>query len=233
MQGRIISTFIILTILLSTLLAPVQLAYGESLFKASAQYQDNINAGTPKSLFTQPQPKFVGDMVTVLVNDQIIIVNTADVKLSKTHTLTENGSTLLNNAVTNILDKIPFVSTITASKLGNKLSIPTFNGLDNANNQTSKTQNSQVRRITDTITCQVVQVLQNGFLQVEGKKALLAKKEESVLYVTGIVNPYFIDKQNQITSNKIANLEYRLTGHGIMTRQQGDSIANKLYQFFE
>jgi flagellar L-ring protein FlgH len=204
----------------------------ESLFRASAQYQDTIST-TPKSLFTQPQPKFVGDMVTVLINDRINIINTADVKLSKTHTLTENGSTLLNKAVTNVIGKIPFLSAITASKIGNKLSIPSFSGLDNANSQTSKTQNSQIRSITDTITCQVVQVLPSGFLQIEGKKALLAKKEESVLYVTGIVNPYFLDKRNQITSNQIANLEYRLTGHGIMSRQQGDSLPNKLYQFFE
>jgi flagellar L-ring protein precursor FlgH len=204
----------------------------ESLFRGSAQYSAPA-PGAPRSLFTAPLPRAVGDIVTISIDDLLTIQNTADVRLNKTQTLQENGTGLLNNAVRSFVGRLPFINGAASNRVSNWLQVPSFNGLDNQNVLSSRAQNNQIRRVIDNITCQVVQILPNGFLVVEGRKLNLAKKEETVLYVTGIVNPYFLDRRNAIPSRQVANLEYRLAGRGLMSRQQGDNIASKLYQFFQ
>jgi len=59
-----------------------------------------------------------------------------------------------------------------------------------------------------------------------------ANKERGNLIVTGIVKPYYLDRNNQISSKQVANFQMLQAGKGVISRQQTDGIANKVYQFF-
>jgi flagellar L-ring protein precursor FlgH len=147
--------------------------------------------------------------------------------VTKTHEVEENGSTFFNNFVRFYLGKVPFVR-------GNRIAdvVPSFNGMSNNNNLTTQVQSNKQVRYTDSITCQVMQVLPNGHLIIQGKKAVQMNKELSDLYVTGIVNPYYIDRNNSIKSRQVGNLQFLMAGKGVISRQQNDGVVSKLNQFF-
>lgn len=203
-------------------------AHAESLFRANANYQEQ-KPFTPHSLYTQPKPAYVGDIVTILVDETTDLTSDAELKITRTQVINENGSSMFNSTLQFFANKIPFIN---ASKIADKLSAPSYNGLDNANNLNSKAESTRSSSLTTNITCQVVQVLPNGYLMVQGRKLVEINKEHENLYVSGIINPYYLDKQNQIASSRVGNFQLIQGGKGVISRQQNDGLANKIYQFF-
>jgi flagellar L-ring protein precursor FlgH len=209
----------------------VPTAHGESLFRASAT-QNASAPFTPRSLYTQPRPNRVGDIVTVTINEQTQQQVTSNLKISRNQQIDENGTSLTNNAVRFMLNKLPILKNSTTNKIADVLSLPSFSGMDNSNALNSKAESSRNNKLTESITCEVVQVLPNGALMIQGRKSTMMNKERQDLVLTGIVDPYYIDRNNQIASTKVANLQFMLGGTGVISRQQNDGIVNKIYQFF-
>ncbi|MGE0199930.1 MAG: flagellar basal body L-ring protein FlgH [Candidatus Melainabacteria bacterium] len=207
----------------------VSQVFAESLFRANATMQADTPAYTPHSLFTQPNPKHVGDIVTITINETASLTTDSELKITRNQNIQENGTTLFNSMTRFLLDKIPFLPT---QRLQTALEAPSFNGLDNSNNFGSKAESSRDTKLTDTITCQVMQVLPNGFLIVQGHKTVDINRDRQDMVVSGIINPYYLNRQNQIDSNKVANFQLVQGGRGAVSRQQSDGIANKVYQFF-
>lgn len=202
-------------------------AQAESLFRASTSYNAE-EALKPRSLFTPPISREVGDLVTITINDVSTQTTKGELKVTRSQTINQNGSSLFNSMLGFMFGKLP----IKTDKLVNALSAPNFNGLDNENNLGSKAESSRTNTFIDSVACQVVQVLPNGDLMVQGQKTIQASKERSDLIVTGIVRPFYLDRNNQIASKQVANFQMIQGGKGVISRQQNDGIANKIYQFF-
>lgn len=202
-------------------------AEAESLFRASTTY-DAQAALKPRSLFTPPISREVGDMVTITITENTIQNTTAELKITRTQVIDQNGSTLFNNMLGFMLGKLPF----NTSRINNTLQAPSFDGLNNSNNLGSKAESKRNTMLTGNITCQVVQVLPNGDLMVQGQKTMEANKERTDLIVSGIVKPFYLDRFNQIPSSRVGNFQMVQGGKGVLSRQQNDGIANKIYQFF-
>ena len=224
-QTRPVATAAAVLLLSFLLLEATPMAQAESLFRVTAKYNSQEPL-KPRSLFTPPISREVGDLVTITVNEVTSDVTNAELKVTRTQAITQNGSGLFNNMLGFMLGKVG------ASGLKNTLSAPNFDGLDNSNTLSSKAESTRTNTITDSITCQVVQVLPNGDLVVQGQKTLQANKERGNLMVTGIVKPYYLDRNNQISSKLVANFQMLQAGKGVISRQQSDGIANKVYQFF-
>lgn len=203
-------------------------AQAESLFRASANYQEQKQF-TPHSLYTQPQPNYVGDIITIMVNETTSLTSDAELKVTRTQTINENGSGMFNTTLGFFMKKIPFFR---SDKLVDALSAPSYDGINNANNLNSKAESTRSTNLNTMITCQVVQVLPNGHLMVQGRKLVEINKERENLFVTGIVNPYYLDRNNQIASSYVGNFQLIQGGKGVISRQQNDGLANKIYQFF-
>jgi flagellar L-ring protein precursor FlgH len=203
-------------------------AQAESLFRISTTQYNSQEPLKPHSLYTPPISHDVGDPVTITITESTTSDTTAELKVTRTQAITQNGSSLFNNMVGFFLGKVGMNTT----RLRNTLSAPNFNGLNNNNTQDSKAEALRNTTIADSITCQVVQVLPNGNLMVQGQKVVQYNKERGNLIVTGIVNPFYLDKNNQISSQRVANFQMLQGGKGVISRQQTDGIANKIYQFF-
>lgn len=202
-------------------------SFAESLFRASTSYDAQAPVYS-RSLFTPPIAREVGDVVTILVDENSQQDNTAELKITRNQTIDENGSTLFNGALGFMLGKLPFKT----GKIQSTLSAPSFNGMDNANTLNSKAESTRSTVLRDNIACQVAQVLPNGDLIVQGQKIIMTNKERQTLMITGIVKPYYLDRYNQISSKRVGNFQMIAGGKGVISRQQNDSIANKIYQFF-
>ena len=223
-----LTTSVLATVLLAlTVTITTNKAEAESLFRANASYQ--INAPyTPPSFFTKPDVKHVGDILTINIDETSQLDTDAELKITKTQVVNSNGSNMFNRMADFLLDKLPFGT----GDIEKTVKAPSFDGLNNANNLQSKAESTRTTRLVDNITCQVVQILPNGHLLVQGRKTVAVNRDRQDLYATGIVNPYFLNGNNQISSNMVANFQLIQTGKGTISRQQTDGLANKVYQFF-
>lgn len=213
-MSKTIQTTLILVSLLLVGFTPI--AGAESLFRAGISYQTS-QPYTPKSLYGNPRPATVGDTVTIRISETNTVNIQNNTTITRKNELTENSSSILNNLVNKVF--------------GVKNLLPTVDGIANDHKITVQGQGLRSTNFQDTITCQVVQVLANGNLVVQGHKSLFGNKEEQDLYVTGIVNPFYLDSTNQVASTQVANFQMNVVGKGAFTRQQGDGIVGKYFQY--
>jgi flagellar L-ring protein precursor FlgH len=83
--------------------------------------------------------------------------------------------------------------------------------------------------LTTILTARVTAVLPNGGLVVEASKDILINSEHQIITVRGVVRPADIDTTNSVQSTRLAQLELRVNGKGVV----GDAIRrpNVLYRF--
>jgi len=85
----------------------------------------------------------------------------------------------------------------------------------------------RVMSLSDTVVAQVVQVLPNGNLLVQGKKSLVNQNERVDLIISGIVDPKWINQSGEILSSQVANLQFAMNGSGTVSRGQNEGILNR------
>lgn len=192
-------------------------AHGESLFRVSASHYEP-SPYTPTSLFAQPIPRAIGDIVTIQVSETTTLSNSSELEVARDQTINQNGDGILNSILRSV--GVPrFVG------------VPSLNGLNNSNDMSSSAEATRSTSLSDRVTCQVVQVMPNGNLVVQGNKLVSVNRERVNMMVSGIVNPYYLDQRNTIQSNQIANFQIVMGGRGVISRQQSDGIYNKIMQF--
>ena len=188
----------------------VQSVKAESLFvlgTSSSFYAE------PKSLFGAVRARSVGDIVTIVLSENI---NFND---SLNHTSDRSSNTVDN--FTNFFNKI-----LPGTPLNNQ-----FNNFGGSNSVDSTTSNQRTMGINDYVTVQVVQMLPNGNLMVQGKKTLVNGGERVDLLVSGVVDPRFIDQNGQVYSRNVANFQFALAGKGTVTRAGNEGIINRAVKY--
>jgi flagellar L-ring protein FlgH len=79
---------------------------------------------------------------------------------------------------------------------------------------------SRTTTLTTTLTARVIAVLPNGGLVVEASKDIQINSEHQTITVRGVIRPADIDSTNSVQSNRLAELELRVNGKGVV----GDAI---------
>jgi flagellar L-ring protein precursor FlgH len=87
---------------------------------------------------------------------------------------------------------------------------------------------SRQSTLTTTLSARVIKVLPSGNLILEGTKAVTINSESQLVSIRGIVRPIDIGPDNSIASNRVADLEVRINGKGVVN----DAIhrPNMLYR---
>jgi flagellar L-ring protein FlgH len=67
-----------------------------------------------------------------------------------------------------------------------------------------------------TLSARVTHVLPNGNLVVEGEKLVYVNSEHQSVIVRGIIRPSDLSSGNQIASDRLADLEVRINGRGVV-----------------
>lgn len=94
--------------------------------------------------------------------------------------------------------------------------------LANLANMTGQTQlqgqgtTSRDNTLTTTLTAEVVSVLPNGNLVVQGQKDIMVNSERQVVTVRGIVRPDDLSPTNSVQSDRLARLEVHVNGKGVV-----------------
>jgi flagellar L-ring protein precursor FlgH len=94
-----------------------------------------------------------------------------------------------------------------------------WTNLANVSGQTQLDGQGQTSRSTDlttTLAARVTHVLPNGYLVVEGAKDVQVNSERQTVIVRGMVRPADLSPGNVVRSDRLAQLEVRINGKGIV-----------------
>ncbi|HIS74782.1 TPA: flagellar basal body L-ring protein FlgH [Candidatus Galligastranaerophilus intestinavium] len=181
-------------------------ANAESLFSLNATQSSFIE---PRPLYSSVRARNVGDLVTIVIDEVPTLTDSGVYETEKTSSILENLTGALN--------------TIFKTNLKGAL-----NGTNGTISVSGSTNTQRSLGIQDKVAVQVIQLLPNGNLLVQGKKTLVNANERVDLLVSGIVDPRWIDQQGEISSNQVANLQFAMSGAGTVSRGQNEGI---LYRF--
>lgn len=202
MKRKNLEILIIITIFLAGS-TPV---LAESLFKTGIS--QGVYYTQPRSLFNTVKAKNIGDVVTVLIEEDSSA--SSEVKLD-----------IQNNS--DAQDKFtPILNTI--------FKTDKFKSLDGYGGTTTTGNQAKINRTTkstDIITAQVVQILPNGNLVIQGKKTGINSGERADIMLSGVVDPRFITNSGQVSSKYIANLQYAIVGKGTASSSDSEGMVNK------
>ncbi len=184
--------------------------------KAESLYALNASQSfysEPKSLFGGVRARSVGDLVTIILSETITFNDSLNYSSDRSSNTVDN--------FTNFINKI-----LPGTPLNNQ-----FNNFGGSNTVDSTTTNQRQLGINDYVTVQVVQMLPNGNLMVQGKKTLVNGNERVDFLVSGVVDPRFIDQKGQVYSRNVANFQFALAGKGAVSRAGNEGIINRAVKY--
>lgn len=193
-----------IAILIMLLWLVVPMAQAESLFSLNAGYTSYIE---PKPLYGTIRARNVGDLVTIVLNETPNISDKGVYETQKSSNIAEN----LTNTFNTIFDK----------------NIKSVDGTAGSINVKGNTATQRQMAFQDRVAVQVVQVLPNGNLLVQGKKSLVSLNERVDMLISGIVDPRWLNQIGEIDSRKVANLQFAMNGSGTVSRGQNEGVINK------
>jgi len=188
----------------------------ESLFKGGVSQA--VYPMQPKSLFSTVRAKTIGDVITIVINEDALVLNDLQLDVNATSSLADSFSSIINDVFSSTKNNI-------------RVEVPNLNNFGG----TSKTKNTasaeRTIQMQDTMTAQVVQVLPNGNLVVQGKKVAINAGEKTQVILSGIVDPRFITNSGTIQSNNVANLQLAVVGNGTVSRHDNESLMNRIFSY--
>ena len=202
MKKLIVSALILITMIV---MPAVQ---AESLFTlgATQHYQ-----GVPRSLFGGVQARQIGDLISIIMNENITLSDNLTYSAEKSSTTVDTFTTFINKW------------------LG--VSLKNSNGFGGSNEVSNSAVGSRSMKLGDKIACQVVQQLPNGNLSVQGKKTIVNGNERMDFIVTGVIDPRWLNVNGEISSNNVSNLQFALSGRGAISRSQNEGIFNRFIKY--
>jgi flagellar L-ring protein precursor FlgH len=157
----------------------------------------------------------VGDLITVNILEE-----TATKVGSETSTGRQNATNLGVGALlgleTSILKANP--------NMGESISID----LSSERKFSGSGSTARGSEVSATITCEVLQVLDNGNLKIWGWKEVRVNRETQYVVLQGIVRPRDIQMDNTVTSDLLAQAQIEITGRGVVADREGPGIGTRI-----
>ncbi|MDB1123283.1 flagellar basal body L-ring protein FlgH [Vibrio algarum] len=169
-----------------------------------------FNTGFATNLYDDSKPHGIGDIVTVMMEEQTKAAKSADADLSKS-----NDSTM---------DPL--------SVGGQPLTIGDYNfsyEMSNDNNFSGEATANQSNSLSGSITVEVIEVLANGNLVIRGEKWLTLNAGDEYIRLSGTIRPDDISFDNTIASNRISNARIRYSGTGTQQDMQEPGFLARFF----
>lgn len=186
--------------------------------EASQQAQGAAAAASPGSIWTADsqyadlgrdlKASHVNDVVTIVVSESASAVTSGSTKTQRKSNASSSVSALAG-------------VTRAAGPLANLANLGGNSQLDGSGTTSRQTV------LTTTLTARVTGVLPNGNLLVEGTKDVQVNSERQMVVVRGVIRPADIAADNSVRSNRLAQMEIRLNGKGVV----GDSIRRPFFLY--
>lgn len=168
----------------------------------------SASQASPGSLYSGSSPltdpvrdlkaRDVNDLVTILVAERASAVARGTVKTSRQSSVKANVSALGG-------------TTRVAGPWANLAGASSQSQLD------GEGATSRENVLTTTLSARVSHALPNGYLVIEGSKLVEVNSERQNISIRGVVRPFDIGPGNVLRSDRIAQMEVRVNGKGVVS----------------
>lgn len=180
---------------LAKYLARVQTA--EVLPAASSPGSLWIDSGRMASLTTDYKARSVGDLINILVVQDVTASNTGSVGTDRSFTASSG------------IDSLP--GKLKTGGVANLL------GLHSAEALSGKGQATSTSKLRTSLAGRVVAILPSGNLVITAERSIAMNNERQTMVLRGVVRAGDIGPDNAVVSNAISNLELELKGKGVIS----------------
>ena len=171
---------------------------------------------TAGSLWTESRGGMFVDMKGRTVGDIITVVIVENASASKEATTETDRKSTMSAGITNVFGLEKYIG-----QLGNSAIDPT--ALVNAttsNDFEGGGKTARKENLVATLTTQVVEVLSNDNLKIEGNKTVTVNNEMQIVKLTGIVRSADVSPRNLVDSKNILNARIAYIGEGVISDKQ-------------
>ena len=198
----------LMTVLAVLIMAMSVSVQAESLFTLGATQH---YAGVPRSLFGGVQAHQIGDLISIIMEENITVNDNLTYTSEKSSNTVDTFTSFFNRWF--------------------GLSLKDSDGFGGTNEVSNSATGGRTLTFGDQIAVQVVQQLPNGNLAVQGKKTLVNGNERMDFIVTGVVDPRWLNANGEIYSYNVSNLQFALSGRGTISRNQNEGIFNRFIKY--
>jgi len=167
--------------------------------------------GRDVALFENPIAHHIGDIVTIVLNEQTAAKKSATTTTTKNTTDTLPGMTLLGAAAT--IHGTPVLS----------------NNINDATKFDGEGDSAQSNSLTGYITATVVRVLPNGNLFIKGEKWIGINQGSEYVRLTGVIRPIDLAPDNSIPSLKVASAKISYGGKGALADANAQGWLSRFF----
>ncbi len=165
---------------------------------AGSLWQSARSANYP---FVDVRPRFPGDLLTVLIDENAEGSKDAETELDTSSSISASVKEFFG---------IPTIGDIDPSNVVEAASARSFDG----EGGTTRTASLDAR-----ITVTVVAVEPNGNLHIEGQKEVTLNNEKEYIVLRGVVRPEDISAANEVESWRLADARIDFYGSGVLANQ--------------
>ncbi|MFO7765981.1 MAG: flagellar basal body L-ring protein FlgH [Pelovirga sp.] len=157
-------------------------------------------------IFADMKGTTVGDIVTVVISETASASKEASTQTGRNSTMSAGIANLfgLETDIGDFVGGSP--TTLVDASAGSK-----FDG-------SGKTERKEA--LTATLTTQVIEILPNGNLRIEGNKTVTVNSEMQIVNLNGIVRPSDVSSGNLVDSQNVLNARISYVGKGVISDKQ-------------
>ncbi|MFM9872235.1 MAG: flagellar basal body L-ring protein FlgH [Fimbriimonadaceae bacterium] len=174
--------------------------------KGGKQNAGSIYDGSFKNPYIDDVARAKGDVLLIMIDEQSVSTLSANTNTSKADS-TEVSPNILTGFLTQLFGPLSNSSQSTTSGTG------------------STNQNSKMAAKMSAI---VKEVLPNGTLIIEGRRALVTNKDTQTFVLSGVIRQRDIMPDNTIASSKIAEAEIKMEGKGQISERQRKGVLTTI-----
>jgi flagellar L-ring protein FlgH len=162
-------------------------------------------------LASNPIARHVGDIVTIVLEEQTAAQKSATTDTSKQTNVTLPSPTLLGKPLT--FHGNPILS----------------NSIDNSTKFTGAGDSAQSNSLTGYLAVTVIKVLPNGYLLVSGQKQIGLNQGQEYIRVTGVIRPIDLASDDSVPSYRVANAQISYSGKGAINDVNAQSWLSRFF----
>ncbi|MBV1907142.1 MAG: flagellar basal body L-ring protein FlgH [Pseudomonadales bacterium] len=161
--------------------------------EAGALYQD----GFALSLFSDRGARRVGDIVTIILEEQTKSTKSSETSLKKESESKMQEPILFGNLLRGLSKNAGLA-----------------NSVDSEHDFKGAADSDQSNSLSGTITAVISKVLPNGLMLVQGEKWLNLNQGEEYIRISGLLRPEDVDGTNAVSSLRLADARIAYSGTG-------------------
>ncbi len=182
-------------------------------------------------LYFDKKARSVGDLVTVVVLENLSAAGSANTTLDKETRMAANLSSdigftdILQRGASFLLDLLGVTSTVTPVNSGSQLNVVDATRTSEFEGDGSTNRESSFQGV---VTCRILQELPGGIFHLRGQRRIIVNHELQIVTLEGLVRRQDIALDNSVLSTQLADVKLAFDGIGVIDDKQRPPLLTRI-----